>query len=353
MKILVSGCCGFVGSALCRALRELAPEASLSGFDNLMRAGAEQNRILMRQLGVRFFHGDQRCAEDVASLPAADWVIDAAAIPDVRAGLGDDSVLLMEHNVRGTLHLLEYCRRHGAGLLLLSSSRVYSIPELRSLPLIEQDRKYCLDGEAPLPAGVSAEGLSPDFSTAAPVSLYGATKLAAERLAQEYGEAFGLPVWITRCGILAGAGQFGTPRQGIVAYWIHAHLRRKPLRYTGFGGKGLQTRDVLHPRDLAALLMEQMKAGRPDRPCVWHAGGGARNAISLRGLTEWCDQRFGPHPVAADPSEPRYDVPWIVMDCTATERAFGWRAATPVKEILEEIARHAEAHPEWLEISQA
>jgi CDP-paratose 2-epimerase len=57
--------------------------------------------------------------------------------------------------------------------------------------------------------------------------------------------------------------------------------------------------------------------------------------------------------VAADPSEPRYDVPWIVMDSTATEEAFGWRVDTPLQEILEEIARHAEAHPDWLEISQA
>jgi len=353
VRILVSGCCGFVGSALCRALCELQPQASLFGLDNLMRPGSEQNRILMRHLGVRFFHGDQRSAVDVAGLPPVDWVIDAAAIPDVRAGLGDDSVLLLEHNVLGTLNLLEYCRRHGAGLLLLSSSRVYSIQGLRSLPLKEESRGYRLDGEAPLPAGVSERGISPDFSTEAPVSLYGATKLAAERLAQEYGEAFGLPVWITRCGILAGAGQFGTPRQGIIAYWIHAHRQRRPLRYTGFGGKGLQTRDVLHPRDLAALLVKQMKAGRPEHPCVWHAGGGTANAISLRGLTEWCDQWFGPHPVAAEPSEPRYDVPWIVMDSTAAEAAFGWRAATPLQEILEEIARHAEAHPDWLEISQA
>jgi CDP-paratose 2-epimerase len=212
-----------VGSALCRALRELEPQAPLFGLDNLMRPGSEQNRILMRHLGVRFFHGDQRSAVDVAGLPPVDWVIDAAAIPDVRAGLGDDSFLLMEHNVLGTLNLLEYCRRHGAGLLLLSSSRVYSIYGLRSLPLKEESWGYRLDGEAPLPAGVSEKGLAADFSTEAPVSLYGATKLAAERLAQEYGEAFGLPVWITRCGILAGAGQFGTPRQGIIAYWIHAH----------------------------------------------------------------------------------------------------------------------------------
>lgn len=353
MKILVAGCCGFAGSALCRALRDLLPEASLYGFDNLMRPGAELNRSLMRSLGVRFIHADVRSAADVSLLPPADWVIDAAAIPDVRAGLGEDTVHLMEHNVSGTLHLLEYCRRHGAGLLLLSSSRVYSIQALRSLPLKDSGGAFRIDASAPLQPGVSPEGLRPEFSTEPPVSLYGATKLATERLALEYGEAFGLPVWITRCGILAGAGQFGTPRQGIISYWIHAHLRRRPLRYTGFGGSGLQTRDVLHPRDLAALLVKQMRAGRPARPRIWHAGGGAENAISLRILTDWCDQRFGPHQVAADPAEPRYDVPWIVMDCSDARSEFGWRPATALDQILEEIARHAEQHPEWLDISQA
>ena len=80
-----------------------------------------------------------------------------------------------------------------------------------------------------------------DFSTRAPISLYGSTKLAAEALALEYGDAFDFPVWINRCGVLAGAGQFGTPDQGIFSYWIHAHARRRPLRFIGFDGTGKQT----------------------------------------------------------------------------------------------------------------
>ncbi len=353
MRILVAGCCGFVGSALCQAFRELLEHASLAGFDNLMRPGSEMNRSRMRALGVQFFHADLRSPSDIALLPPADWVIDAAAIPSVRAGLAEDSLQLMGHNVAGFLHLLEYCRRHNAGLLLLSSSRVYSIEALRSLPLRVQDRAFQLDNSTALPAGASLAGISPEFSTRAPVSLYGASKLAAERLALEYGTAFHLPVWITRCGILAGAGQFGTPGQGIISYWIHAHLRRRPLRFTGFGGSGHQTRDVLHPRDLASLLLRQMRAGFPSSPQVWHAGGGIENAISLCRLHDWCDARFGPHSVSADPSEPPFDVPWLVMDCSATSAWFGWRPAMALGQILDEIARHAEAHPEWLEISQA
>ena len=68
----------------------------------------------------------------------------------------------------------------------------------------------------------------------------------------EYAAGFQVPVWINRCGVLAGAGQFGTAEQGIFSYWLHAHSARRPLRYLGFGGHGYQVRDALHPRDLGA-----------------------------------------------------------------------------------------------------
>jgi len=67
----------------------------------------------------------------------------------------------------------------------------------------------------------------------APISLYGNTKLACEIVALEYGAAYDFPVWVNRCGVLAGTGQFGTPDQGIFSYWINAHLRRHPLKYIG------------------------------------------------------------------------------------------------------------------------
>jgi maleate isomerase len=83
-------------------------------------------------------------------------------------------------------------------------------------------------------------------------------------LALEYGETFGFPVWIDRCGVLAGAGQFGQPAQGIFAWWIHRWVQRKPLKYIGFEGRGLQVRDCLHPADLAALLAHQLADAQCD-----------------------------------------------------------------------------------------
>jgi CDP-paratose 2-epimerase len=99
----------------------------------------------------------------------------------------------------------------------------------------------------------------------APVSLYGSSKLAVESIALEYGAAFDFSVWVDRCGVLAGPGQFGTPDQGIFSYWINAHLRRRALRYIGFDGAGKQVRDAFHPHDLhdlAALLDDQMRTER-------------------------------------------------------------------------------------------
>jgi CDP-paratose 2-epimerase len=191
-----------------------------------------------------------------------------------------------------------------------------------------------------------------DFSTAAPVSLYGATKLASEIMALEYSAAFDFPVWITRCGVLAGAGQFGTPAQGIFAFWVNAHLRRRPIRYIGFNGTGYQSRDAFHPRDLAALMVAQMRTARSDGQRVYTAGGGLANTMSLAQLTAWCDGRFGRHAPSVDPEPRMYDIPWMVMDNTGAARDFGWQIEMSLPAILEEIAQHANNHPDWLEVSR-
>ena len=158
-------------------------------------------------------------------------------------------------------------RRSAPGLVLLSTSRVYSIQALASLPLRADGDAFHLDENgAACPRAFRPTASAWTFPRARPISLYGSTKLAAEALALEYGEAFDFPVWINRCGVLAGAGQFGTPDQGIFSYWIHAHARRRPLRYIGFDGTGKQTRDVFHPRDLTALLDAQMNTAGAERP---------------------------------------------------------------------------------------
>jgi CDP-paratose 2-epimerase len=355
MTILITGICGFVGSSIAQFLLERHEGLSIVGIDNLMRPGSETNRGRLRKMGISFVHGDMRSASDFEALPTAEWVIDAAANPSVLAGVDGQfsSRQLFEHNMASLVNVLEYCKAGSSGLLLLSSSRVYSIPMLCSLPLKSCGSAFKLDAAAPLPTGVSQAGIDATFSTQAPISLYGSMKLASETVALEYGATFGFPVWVSRCGVLAGAGQFGTAGQGIFSYWINAHLRKRPLRYVGFDGTGKQVRDVFHPRDLAGLLDAQMRAGNSSAQHICTVGGGPESAMSLAMLTAWCDARFGKHEPQPEPRERTFDVPWIVMDSGAVRRDFGWRPETSLNDLLEEIACHAENNPDWLDRSAA
>jgi CDP-paratose 2-epimerase len=348
MKVLISGVCGFAGSHLARFLLESHEGLSILGIDNLSRFGSETNRLALKQAGVELYHGDVRVSSDLDALPRADWVIDAAAQPSVLAGRdGKTSTRqLLEHNLLGTVNLLEYCRSSSAGFVLLSTSRVYSIRALTQLPFRVESHAFTLEASEVLPNGVTSIGVSERFSDEAPISIYGATKLASERLAQEFAWAFQFPVWINRCGVLAGAGQFGTAEQGIFSYWLHAHAARRTLKYLGFGGQGFQVRDALHPHDLARLVDLQLHS--PGTGQLLNVSGGLANSMSLAQLTAWCDERFGTHKPIQDGGDRPYDVPWLILDSTQVRDSTGWEPKIKLAEILDEIAGHAKANPDWL-----
>ena len=349
MKILITGVCGFVGSRLAVALRRLIDNVEIYGVDNLLRPGSEMNRASAGAAGIRFFHGDLRLRSDLEGLPACEWVIDAAANPSVLAGVDGRSSArqVAEHNLSGTLNLLEYCREHGSGLVLISTNRVYSVRDLAGLPVRDCGSSFVLDDAQSLPPGVSPRGITEQFPVRQPVSIYGATKLASEIMAIEYGATFGFPVWVDRCGVLAGAGQFGTAEQGIFSYWLHAHAARLRLRYIGFGARGLQVRDAFHPDDLARLIARQIRRD-PPAEAIYNVGGGPANAMSLAQLTAWCDRRFTPHQPQADERERPFDAPWMVMDSARARADFDWEPTRTLPSILEEIAAHAAMNPDWL-----
>jgi len=354
VRILITGACGFVGSTL---IREWVGRGihQIIGIDNFVRPGSEHNRRILAALGVTIRHGDIRLASDFETLPACDAVIDAAANPSVLAGLDGrtSSRQLVEHNLAGTINVLEYCRTHLAAFVMLSTSRVYSVKPLSTLPVRVVDHAFEPDPAAALPAGASRHGVSETFSTEPPVSLYGATKLASEQLALEYGAAFGFPVWVNRCGVLAGAGQFGRSDQGIFSFWINSWLRRRPLQFIGFGGAGHQVRDCLHPADLVPLVDRQLVAGRRDAPRVINLGGGPASARSLAQLSAWCRERLGEHAVEPSSAERPFDIPWIVLDSALARDTWEWGPSRSTEQILDEILAHAREHPQWLEISNA
>ena len=381
---------------------------AVCGCDNFSRAGSELNLPRLEAAGVEVWRGDVRFEKDLERARGIDWVIDAAANPSVLAGVDGktSSRELLEHNLWGTVNLLEVCKRENAGMILLSTSRVYSIEALCALPVTEKNGAFVLEESG---ADFGPRGITEDFSTAAPVSLYGASKLASEQIALEYGSAFGFPVWVNRCGVMAGAGQFGKADQGIFSFWIHSWAREAPLKYIGFGGTGHQVRDCLHPGDLGDLVLKQMRGEEVKRPrdektkrlmeqgagsvergekglesgkvgkcepsaarqresrtCgtratwksqsvverrIFNVSGGITSAMSLRQLSEWCAKEFGPREVAGDLTPRPFDLPWVVLDSSRAEEVWDWKPRRTVGDVCEEIARHAREHPEWLAIS--
>lgn len=350
MRVLITGICGFVGSTLARGLREGWPEWEIVGLDNFVRAGSETNRQALRGVGVKLCHGDVRAPSDLEALPRCDWIIEAAANPSVLAGVDGktSSRQLIEHNLVGTINMLELQKNWRCGFTILSTSRVYSIRALAAIPVEAQGDRFVPRAGSPIP-GFSAQGVAEEFSTEPPLSLYGSTKRASELLACEYAESFDLPVFVLRCGVLAGAGQFGKIDQGIFSYWIHCYCRRRPLRYIGFDGTGRQVRDCLHARDLLPLITQQIAKPHPEGPRVMNVSGGLTQSASLRQLSAWCEQRFGPHPVVAEPKNRPFDVPWLVLNSSRAAQTWGWKPQTSLEAIWTEIAQHAEKNPDWLD----
>lgn len=357
MKILLTGICGFAGSAITRTLLKNRFGLSIIGLDNLSRKGSGTNLEPLRDLGCDIRVGDVRDQSTLDALPTCDWIIDCAANPSVLAGVdGSSSRDLVDQNLYGTVNLLELCKKWNAGFTLLSTSRVYSIQAMATLPMQASTTRFEIHPNAK-GHGWSASGITEEFSTNPPISLYGSTKLCSEWLSLEYGEAFGFPVWVNRCGVLAGAGQFGKADQGIFSYWIHSWMAQRPLRYIGFGGSGLQVRDCLHPRDIAPLILQQIDHRGSEKPRIMNLAGGIANAMSLRELSAWCIAKSGsalpendPAIISQSDSVRPFDIPWAVLDAALADKTWNWQPATNLEDILCEIHNHAKENPAWLDL---
>src|SRR5262249_26553929 len=96
-----------------------------------------------------------------------------------------------------------------------------------------------------------------------------------------------------------------------------------------------------------------LQVRKPPRAArVINVSGGLANSISLAQLSQWCASRFARHTIGTDTTPRRYDVPWLVLDSAQAEVEWNWRTTAKLESILEEIASHAERHPEWLDISK-
>jgi CDP-paratose 2-epimerase len=336
-RLLITGGAGFVGSNLAVSLASRHPDWEVIALDNLYRRGSELNLPRLERAGVEFVQGDVRKPEDLERLGSLAALVECSAEPSVMSGTDGDTSYLMHTNLTGAYNCLELARRAGAFMVFLSTSRVYPVGPQLSLALEEAPTRFELAAEQPV-AGASAAGISEEFPLGGARTLYGATKLAAELLIEEYRAGFGVQAVVDRCGVIAGPWQMGKVDQGVFTHWMLAHLFGKPLTYIGFGGGGKQVRDLLHVEDLVDLVERQLLD-----PDAWdgrtvNVGGGRECSLSLRETTEICRRLTGSEVPIEPVAETRAgDVPIYISDCA---RLFGldeWRPRRSAEQILADI----------------
>jgi len=344
VKILITGGAGFVGSTLALMLRQDLPDVDVLAFDNLRRRGSELAIGRLRAAGVRFVHGDVRNPEDLGDVGGFDLLIECSAEPSVHAGYEGSPAYVLRTNLDGTLHCLEAARQHHADLIFLSTSRVYPIAPLRSLPLERRGSRFEI-AEPQAGPGWSCRGITTGFPLTGHRSLYGATKLASELVIEEYHEMYGLRTVINRCGVIAGPWQMGKVDQGFMALWAARHLFGGALSYVGFGGDGLQVRDVLHAADLYDPIKIQMNNLARFNGMLFNVGGGRQCSTSLAELTALCAERAKRTLAMGRQVETNAaDIPYYVTDNSAVSEATGWAPRRGLTRILDDIFGWLQEH---------
>ena len=337
-RLMITGGAGFVGSSLAAAFRRDHPQWNVVAFDNLKRRGSELCVERLRAFGVDFHHGDVRSTEDLEAVGPVDLLIECSAEPSAHAGYGESPHYLVATNLGGTVNCLEYLRRHGGDLLFLSTSRVYPIGALRDLPFERRGDRFDLSAPARGDGWTAEAGISEAFPLAGSRSLYGATKLASELLIEEYRSMYGLRAVVNRCGVLAGPWQMGKVDQGFVVLWMARHVYGGSLAYMGFGGTGLQVRDVLHVDDLYDLLVQQLHNLDRHSGAIYNVSGGRGASVSLCELTECCRRLTRQRLKIGRIENTRpADIPYYVGDSRAVAAATGWRPRRALSDTLQQI----------------
>ncbi len=347
--LLITGGAGFVGSSLALLFKADCPTMRVVCLDNLKRRGSELNLPRLKAAGVAFMHGDVRIPSDIDAVGPFDLMVECSAEPSALAGFDGSASYLLDTNLKGTAHCLEACRGHKAAMIFLSTSRVYPWQAIRELKYRETATRLELEEEQPTP-GISPAGLTTDFPLSGARTLYGATKLASELLITEYADMYSMPAVVNRCAVLTGPWQMGKVDQGFMVLWAAAHFFQRGLGYFGFGGQGKQVRDVLHVRDLYALLRLQIGDLEKHRGRTYNVGGGLENSVSLLELTEMTQQSLNRTiPISSHPETRPGDIPWYVTDNSEVHAATGWMPQTTPTHIVAEIVSWLREHETTLQ----
>ena len=282
MKLLVTGSSGLIGSEVCKYFAQLG--WTIHGVDNNQREvffGPQgttrwNQRRLQAELGDFQHHElDVRDRSGILGLVERirpDAIVHTAAQPshDRAAAIPFDD---FDTNAVGTLNLLEAARRScpASPFVHMSTNKVYGDrPNTIALKELETRWDYA-DPDY-------HEGISEDFSIDGSThSLFGASKVAADVMVQEYGRYFGMPTCSLRGGCLTGPNHAGVELHGFLSYLVKCNLEGR--EYKVFGYKGKQVRDNIHSLDVARFIAGFIAAPRSGE--VYNLGGGRQNSCSI------------------------------------------------------------------------
>ena len=342
--MLVTGSAGLIGA---ESVRFFAAEGfDIVGIDNDMRRvffGPEASTAWSRRRleteikNYRHIDGDIRNAElldtvfarygtaiaaviHTAAQPSHDW---AASDPQTDFAI----------NANGTLNLLEATRRHcpQAAFVFTSTNKVYGDAPNR-LPLVEQELRWEVSPEHRYAAHGIDESMNVDSCLH---SLFGASKLAADVIVQEYGRYFGMRTVCFRGGCLTGPGHAGTKLHGFLAYLAKCAVAGDP--YTVFGYQGKQVRDNIHSYDLVNAFWHYIRAPRPG--AVYNIGGSRHANCSMLEAIAACERLTGRamNWSYSDQSRAGDHIWWISDVCRFQADYPDWRYRFDIETMLMEI----------------
>jgi CDP-paratose 2-epimerase len=281
-KILVTGSNGLIGSEVC--LHFGLRDWQVHGIDNNQRAvffgpqgDTRWNQQRLSEQVARWYHHevdirDRGAIVNIVHDVRPDLIVHAAAQPshDLAAAIPFDD---FEINATGTLNLLEAARRHcrETPFVFMSTNKVYGDAP-NSILLVEHEYRW--------------EYADPEYRRGIPEtfqidqskhSLFGASKVAADIMVQEYGRYFNMPTCCLRGGCLTGPNHSGVELHGFLSYLVKCNLEDR--EYKIYGYKGKQVRDNIHSIDVVAFIDEFRKAPRCAE--VYNLGGGRENSASI------------------------------------------------------------------------
>lgn len=334
-KALVTGSGGLIGSACVRLL--CAEGWDVVGIDNDERAqlfgkSASVQANIESLFGLPGYTHDSSDIREPFAVDRAlhvvkpDFIIHAAGQPshDLAASAQRSDFYI---NAVGTFNMLERAHAHcpKSPFVFCSTNKVYGDNPNDIQPVMEAEERYYtqFDADEQMPIDQCLH------------SLFGASKLAADVLCQEYGLYFGMPTGIFRLGCITGPQHAAVELHGYLAYIVQCAVQQKP--YTIYGYKGKQVRDQLHADDLARLFLEFYRNPRPGE--VYNVGGGRENSISILETIELLTG-MGYSLKTTYVNEPRKgDHICYITDLSKVRRDYPeWQITKTVPQMVEEIA---------------